>query len=125
MRYKSHDGSYLKIDDSGGRYRIAWYFPSIDDIGAHLGDRDNIPRSDITDEEKREVWEMETADKAVAPFSSLRNGYSGFEFESERVAKQALAAANAALNMGSDTPMPDWAVKATAAGWKSPNGWKP
>lgn len=121
-KYKSPDGAYLRIGDDGRTYQIAWYFPDIQETGACLGDLCDYP-APTTDEEKREVWEMVTASKAVEPFSSGRKQHYGFEFETEHAAKKALAAANAALNLGPE--MPDWAVKAAAAGWTPPKGWKP
>lgn len=51
-------------------------------------------------------------------------------FGSMARARDVLANANAArraaaVTWASEKPMPEWAVKALAAGWKAPKGWKP
>jgi hypothetical protein len=74
-------------------------------------------------EEMRSLLEMAAADHAAKPFAESR-GRNGFVFGSQSSALKALRAARAALkNLGA--PMPEWALKATAAGWKPPKGWKP
>lgn len=49
--------------------------------------------------------------------------YEAFVFDTRRDAERALNVAKAAKSRKG--PMPEWALKATAAGWKAPKGWKP
>ena len=52
--------------------------------------------------------------------------WEGLIWSSKTDAQKALNAANAALEAHrSSKPYPEWAVKALAAGWKVPKGWKP
>lgn len=48
-------------------------------------------------------------------------------FETKSDATKALRAARAALRAAKSAtnPMPAWAIKASAEGWKPPKGWKP
>ena len=124
-KYKADDGSYLDIDEQGGAIRIAWFFPEDEDFGAYVGDRDvSEARDEDTDEDKKAKWEIMTADAAAKPFSCGKSMLYGYEFETEKKAKLAILAANESL-LNDGAPMPEWAVKATAAGWKPPKGWKP
>jgi hypothetical protein len=122
-KYNSEDGSYLDIDERCGVLHIAWYLPEDGDFGAYTGDRDLSKEVANTDEEKKTLWEIATADRAVEPFSFCV-GLRGFEFETLKKAKLALLAANTSLLNGG-APMPEWAIRATEAGWKPPKGWKP
>lgn len=123
-KYKAEDGSYLGIDEQDGAYRIAWFIPEDGEFGAYVGDRDlSEEMGSGTDEDKKSMWEVMTADAAAKPFSCGKNSY-GYEFENEKQAKLALLAANTSLLTGG-APMPEWATKAMAAGWKPPHGWKP
>jgi hypothetical protein len=123
-KYKSPDGSYLDIDQRDGEFFIAWYLQEDGDFGAYCGDRDLEAGSGETDEDKKAVWEVITADKAVEPFSRGRTSCNGFAFETLKQAKLALLAANTSLLNGGG-PIPDWSVRASEAGWKPPKGWKP
>jgi hypothetical protein len=71
----------------------------------------------------REQLEVVLADHAALPFSSGRRG-GHFVFDSRADAKKAIAAARLAIK-SLERPMPDWATRALAAGWKPPKGWKP
>jgi len=123
-RYKSDDGSYLGIDEQDGAWRVAWYLPEDEDFGAYVGDRDVSEYTGGSDEKKKARWEIMTADAAAKPFADGRKDMYGYRFDSEKQARLAMLAANTSL-LNSGAPMPDWAVKATAAGWKPPKGWKP
>jgi hypothetical protein len=52
----------------------------------------------------------------------LREG--AYTWQSDAQARKALKAAKLGMK-NLDTPWPDWAVKAKAAGWTPPKGWKP
>jgi len=121
--YKSEDGSYLAIDKHFDDYPIAWYFPDEGEFGAYIGECESPEEGEESDESKKARWEIMVADTAAKPFSCGKGPY-GYSFESEKQAKLALIACNTALLNGG-APMPDWAVKATAAKWKPPKGWKP
>jgi len=103
-KYVAEDGSYLDIDDRlhGGFHRIAWFLPEDDDFGAYVGDRDvwSNPQED-EDSDPKTVWELKTADEAVKPFAYGKDSSSGYQFESEKDARNALRAANEALLKGS------------------------
>lgn len=123
-RYKSNDGSYLAVveEASTGNYHIAWFIPDDDGYGAYVGA--GFPEDEkVTEDNKNELWEMKTANEVARPFACCKGSY-GYEFETEKKAKQALVACNLALS-SREVPMPDWALKAAAAGWKPPKGWKP
>lgn len=54
----------------------------------------------------------------------------GYSFQTEGQARTFIAAMRAAMKVAraeydTDVPWPEWAKQATAAGWKSPKGWKP
>jgi hypothetical protein len=123
-KYKGADGSYLDIEHHNGMFRIAWYLPEDGDFGTYCGDLALEDGSGKTDEEKKEIWEINTASKAVEPFSCVRNDVDGYEFETLKQAKLALLAANTSL-LNEGAPMPEWAIRASEAGWKPPKGWKP
>lgn len=64
------------------------------------------------------------------PDGQVRSGPFGFMADSLQLAKEMLRVAKAATKKArheydSDVPYPDWAVRAAAAGWKPPKGWKP
>jgi hypothetical protein len=123
-KYKSHDGSYLDIDEQNEKFYIAWYLPEDGEFGAYCGDRALEEGSGETDDDKKAIWEINTADKAVKPFSCGNTNFQGFEFETLKQAKLALLAANTSL-LNEGAPMPEWAIRASEAGWKPPKGWKP
>jgi hypothetical protein len=124
-KYKDNDGNYLGIDEQNGAFYLAWFgygeYGS-EDVAAYVGDLDERDVHGSSEEDRKSRWEIVTADKAVKSFSCGKGEY-GYEFESKKQARLALVAANAALLGGA--PMPDWAIKATEAGWKPPAGWKP
>ena len=122
-RYKSGDDSYLGIDEQEGAFRLAWYLPEDEDFGAYVGDRDVSKDTGGSDEDKKARWEISVADAAAAPFADGGKDMYGYRFDSEKRARLALLAANTSL-LNSGAPMPEWAVKATEAGWKPPKGWK-
>ena len=122
--YKDREGCYLEIEQQRGVIRIGWYSPEDGEIGAYTGDRDTSPSVNSNDDERKILWELATADTAVEPFACSGKSIDGFQFETIKQARLALIAANTSLLSGG-APMPEWAVRATEAGWKPPKGWKP
>jgi len=116
---------YLVIDDHDERnykYRLSWYLPEDDDIGGSLGDPE-YTEADL------KTADADDVDSVIAYLAVSKMGvpkdYNGFYWETRSQAQSALRIAKAAIAAGVDRPMPDWATKALAAGWKAPKGWKP
>jgi len=112
----------LICDESRYGYKIAWWIevdPGNDyEYGAELGD--GHPH----DPQSKEAHDM----ASVAAFDAEPPTYirAGYHWETKAAAMRALRAANAALKVAqSKVPLPDWAQKALAAGWKMPKGWQP
>jgi hypothetical protein len=119
------DKDHLFVDDSERwLFRLTWYLADDDDIGGTLGDGDRYTLKDLERVEEGDrnhvaatlaLQEMQSEGKAQ------RDG-RGFYWESRTEATRALVVVNQAIK---GQPWPDWAVKAKAAGWKPPRGWKP
>jgi hypothetical protein len=107
----------LLIDEHRGVYHIVWYIAEDDCHGASLGDCPEIDGND----------EHAVASRAAKDCSPDGvSEYRGFYWESRNKAQAALRAANVALKIARDnTPWPEWAKQALAAGWKAPKGWRP
>lgn len=118
-KYVTDDGCYLAIDDSED-IGIGWIIPDDNEFGAYVGDmRYDSP---VAPKDK-ETWEAWAVYQAVKPFAEGMTQLNGFYFGSKKKAQLALQAANDALI--SNAPWPEWAVRAKAAGWAPPKGWKP
>lgn len=109
-------------EDRGGMWRIKWVVAEDDwGDGAVLGegtDKDwegPAPTS-------REDWEHWAAQRAASTTAGVERDLNGFFWESTRDARAALRVAKEALKQ--ERPMPEWATKALAEGWKPPKGWK-
>lgn len=100
-------------------YRIGWRDTDTGDMDAHLGQdsSDGTGRAP-TD---RDGWEHWAASKAVRETKPKRDS-RGFYWEDRRNVVGALALAKEALKQ--ERPLPDWASRALAAGWKAPKNWK-
>lgn len=114
----------LVIRNSGrGIWRVVWYFPDDGENGATLGEGGvPIPKQwgRSRDAGKREAYAI---DRALIEFP---RDNCGFWWESKDEARRAMALAQAACESAhAAKPWPAWAVKARAAGWKAPKGWKP
>jgi hypothetical protein len=90
------------------------------DMGATLceGARDGLgkPPTDRGD------WENWMACKTVRELPNFQRDDRGAYFESRTEAQKALAVIKLAWKQ--DRPLPEWATKALAEGWKPPNNWK-
>jgi hypothetical protein len=105
-----------------GEWRIAWVFE--DDVGGLLGQsrEDGLgPAPSGIDD-----WEQWAACKAILDaYPDVERDRESFIWSTESSAKKALRIAKASLKGGQEKPMPEWALKALANGWKPPKGWKP
>jgi hypothetical protein len=117
---------YLIVDDrdsANWKYRLSWYFPEYADIGSSVGDwaytEIDLKTLDVSN------VDCAIAYLAVAKLDGIQKDASGFFWETREAAQSALRVAKAAITLGVDRPMPDWARQALAAGWKAPKGWKP
>lgn len=100
-------------------FRIQWAFED-DDLGGYLCQNADDGKGDPP--EDRDAWQHWAASKAVqAAPGYARDTISAF-WETESQAKVALRLAKAALKQ--ERPLPEWAQKALAEGWKPPKGWK-
>lgn len=113
---------------NGGLFEIAWYLVEEGDLGARLGEGDKAPPTDaeVAAAETDEDWEHRRATQIAAASKGVEKyGYDPYRWERRADAQACLREINVVLKAGRVKPMPDWAVKAAAAGWKPPKGWKP
>lgn len=111
----------LIVDDADGSYRIVWYFPDEGDLGAYVGQSDDLGAPE-PHREKRDEWEHWKATQVAHQLGGQAD-WKGFTWESKAAATAALRAIKFALSVPGE--MPDLAKKAIEAGWKAPRGWKP
>lgn len=117
-RYKDNDGAYLVAQECRDGWELVWAFE--DDDGCALGDEET------GDPVTSAAWSAVEAFAAANPDTVSRPRGDGFVFNTERTARKVLAVVNAAmLAAAANKPLPDWAQKAIAAGWKAPKGWTP
>ena len=114
----------LVIEQSRNRewlWRIYWYLAEEQELGACVGEGD--PEYWMSDNapSNREEWEYWASAKAIHSLGAERDN-EGFFFDSRSAANAALKVAKEALKQ--DRPLPEWAQKALAEGWKPPKGWK-
>lgn len=64
------------------------------------------------------------AEEAVKDMKDGREEGGAFFWESKSGAAKALRVAKEVVK-NRERPLPDWAIKAIAAGWKAPKGWEP
>jgi hypothetical protein len=110
----------------GYGYRIGWYLADEGDIGLVLGPFKGILKRDpktVTEEELDTTLAIQAINGLTQPDRNVHD--TEWEWESRSQAEAALRVAKAAIKAGVDRPMPDWAVKATEAGWTPPKGWRP
>jgi hypothetical protein len=108
------DKSKLVVTCDRDYYKICWYFEDDQDYGETLG-----PEK-INDREHDQACEIAGQSKAEVVQDVCRLHYA---WKTESAAKKVLSQINKVLQ--SQTPWPDWALKAQAEGWKAPKGWKP
>ena len=115
------DNPTLVLEEARGRFYLCWQYP--EDTGGVLGQDPSDGEGSCPDDKDQDAWEHWVASKAIRSCKEVQRDPYGFYFESEALAKKALRVAKAALK--ADKPIPEWAEKALAAGWKPPKGWKP
>jgi hypothetical protein len=102
-------------------YAIGWYEDG--ECDAHLGQSKADGQGPEPTE--REDWEWWKASKVCIELKAPRTGHGAmqaFTFDSHRAALAALKRIK--LELAQERPLPDWATKALAEGWKPPKGWK-
>lgn len=104
----------LVVYDHHSLFRIGWWIPEDQEVGATLGEDikvDDLPADD---------------DHAIAVRLILSLEYEvdnfGFYWESKSAASRVLRLIKDRLN---NKEYPDWAKMALAEGWKPPKNWKP
>jgi hypothetical protein len=125
----------LVVDETLNGYQVFWLINDEvfgEDTGAVLGQGETHSsiermRQDLKNGKvKEEDLEHIIATVTVAEIGNPNLGTGGFVWETLAEAKKALTAAKAAYKIAkSNKPWPEWAVRASGAGWKPPKGWKP
>lgn len=100
-------------------WRIYWFLAEEQELGACVGEGDEHLNEEAPTE--KEHWEYWVSAKAVYLLNPEQD-FKGFYFESKPAAQKALNVAKQAMKQ--DRPLPEWAQKALAEGWKPPKGWK-
>jgi len=117
---------YLVVDDREDRhskYRLSWYLPEDQDFGGSVGDS-VYTEADLKTAAADDV-DCVVAYLTASKLDGVQKDYNGFFWESRSQAQAALRIVKAAIAAGVDRPIPDWAQKALAEGWRAPKGWKP
>lgn len=119
-RYRDDEGNHLVVESLlPDQWAIYWFVVSEDDLGMAIGEDGN------------DTNEGHVIGTALSMFCAANRldqpkPHRRYVFPSERLAKAALNSINAALNSSAmNSPMPEWAQTALAAGWTPPKGWKP
>lgn len=114
-----------------GMYEIVWELVEEGDLGARLGEGDGRPPTDKEVNAADDLnWPHLRATQIAAKSKGVENvtddrKYFPYRWETKTDAEGCLREIRAVLKAGRNNPMPDWALKASAAGWKPPKGWKP
>lgn len=118
--------SKLAIDsDQLGIYRIYWWID--EDLGGCIGEIKGSEAEEVEVAKKGdlETWECYVASRVAASSEGQKCDWRGFYWDTEKAARAAKKQIEIALRNKPEAPWPDWAVKAKAAGWAPPKGWKP
>lgn len=109
-----------------GYYCIGWWLADDQEMGGYLGQ--TAPRADAGDDRgppPEATCETTAAEAAVWDMASGRAD-GALYWTSDAAARRALRVARAAAAAyAAKKPLPDWAVRALAAGWTPPKGWAP
>lgn len=116
----------LIIDDNDSYvYRLAWFIVEDDYIGGTLGE-ETYTEADLKRKKDPESREHIAATIAASRTVGVERDSNGYYWGSRKAASAALKACKIAMKVArAGTPWPEWAVKASAAGWKPPKGWTP
>ncbi len=110
----------LVLTEERYRYYIQW--EEDDDLGGYLCQSDSDGKGPPpTDRDEWEHWAASKAVREMPGFQERGDMWGGW-WDNEKEALAALRVAREVLKQ--DRPMPDWAQKALAEGWKPPKGWK-
>ncbi len=113
----------LAIFDDRRCWRITWEFGPDEEMltagDIFLGEEPNASGSPPPEE--RDAYEQWRANNVSYTLGAQKDERA-FYWDSKSEAAKALLIVNAALKQ--ERPLPIWAVKATAEGWKPPKGWK-
>lgn len=110
----------LAIQEDRYDYKIGWYLWDDEEFGLMLG------RGTDSIEDAAETVAATKAIRANTELHPLNLDSTEWCWENRSTAQKALRVAKAAIaTMNAAKPMPEWAIKATAEGWKPPKGWKP
>jgi hypothetical protein len=111
----------LVLVDKAYHFSIKWYLAEEHDFGATLGEDSRPPSSKPPAD--RGDWEHWAANKALWEMQPRpRRNKEGFYWDTRAEAMRALAVVKEVMKQG--RPMPEWAQKALAEGWKPPKGWR-
>ena len=125
----------IELNEQHGRFYLVWCVDG--DFGAQVGegglsqgavDDKLLHARRAGDQGDTEYWAVESC---VASDVAIQRDERGYFWESATVATKALRAARAVLKMerlrvkNKETPWPEWALQAKAAGWTAPKNWKP
>lgn len=114
---------WLDIAGEDHAYYIAWFFED-DGEGGSLDDG-QYTEADLAKASREDRQHILATLTAAKTEGWERGEYNRFTWSSLKQAKAALRAVKHALKHDTGAPWPEWAVKAQAAGWKPPKGWKP
>lgn len=117
---------HLEIISDHRGYRLQWFCVEESDYGAVVGEGFKAPTKNSDLEWYTAEIVCYRALKADHDHEVFGRDAKGFWWDSRAAVTAALrqikAETKAAL---SEAPWPEWAIKAKAAGWKPPKGWKP
>lgn len=103
------------------RWRIQWEFLDEDERdGGYLVQMSDDGLGEPPND--REEWEHWAASRAVRETNGYMHDNTGAYWESRRLACAARDVAVLAIKQ--ERPLPEWAKRALAEGWKPPKGWK-
>jgi hypothetical protein len=104
----------LKVYNHNQVYRIGWYIPEDQEIGATLGEDTNVKDLPADDEHAVATKYLLSIECEIDSF--------GFYWTSKSAAIKTLREIKAQFK---NKEYPDWAKKALVEGWKPPKNWKP
>ena len=114
-------GESLDISERLGAYYVQWVIDG--ELGGVVGE-ERFDESDLVGA-SGELWDVIKANLTASKTDGVQRDSTGYYWDSPRLARSALRAIRAALRDKTSKPWPDWAIAASAAGWKAPKGWKP
>lgn len=126
----------LVIETDGYWYYLQWYLAEDRDLGGVIGESTSLRSLVLIEKAMQKQLAPDEQEACVVHRTALQCGAqvvtvgrgigTVFAWETLAGARTALAAIKAGLLAdASKRPWPDWAIKAKAAGWKPPKGWKP